>query len=150
MKSFKKRLLLVLITCFIILPLYSSELSTFVEGSLRKPLNMISGPATQVVDFQLNGITYVIVISDLSFNKTITPFNNKHKENERTSKKEIVRAVKNTFMKIQNTRFKTRKVIYIIIFDKKLFGRTDNKTLRKFIFKAEYKNGKLTDIKEVH
>ena len=150
MKSFKLAIILTIITFFAITPLYSSDLSTFVEGSLRKPLNMISGPATQVVDFQLNGITYVIVISDLSFNKTITPFNNKQKENERTSKEEIVRAVRNTFVKIQNTRFKTRKVIYIIIFDKKLFGRTNNKTLRKFMFKGEYHRGKLVNIKEVH
>ncbi|BBB33154.1 hypothetical protein TTHT_1676 [Thermotomaculum hydrothermale] len=146
MKNFKKTILF-LLTILLTTPIaHSSELSAYVEATLRKPLNLVVGPATQVVDFEMDGKTYVIVIADLSFNKNITPFNTKKKKLNRTSEKEITQAVKNTFIKLQNTKYKTKNEIVIIIFDKKLFGRTDNKTLRKFIFKGEFNKGRLVRV----
>ncbi len=149
MRNFKTILsfLIILFTPFFA---NSSELSTFVEVSLRRPLNLVTGPATQVVDFEMDGKTYVIVVADLSFNKNVSPFGNKKERNERTSEKEITQAVKNTFVKLQNTKYKTKNEIYIIVFDKKLFGRTDNRTLRKFIYKGEFKKGKLISVSKLN
>ncbi len=150
MINFNKRLISIIFIFSVIVYANASELSTFVENSLRRPLNLVTGPATQVVDFEMGGKTYVIVVADLSFNKNLTPFNKNKNIEERTSEKEIAQAVKNTFMKIQNTKYKTKKEIYIIIFDKKLFGRTDNKTLRKFIYKAEFRKGKLVKVSKLN
>ncbi len=150
MTNFKKQFIPIIFLMSIILSANASELSTFVENSLRRPLNLVTGPATQVVDFEMDGKTYVIVVADLSFNKNITPFNKKKLIDERTSEKEIAQAVRNTFIKIQNTKYRRKKEIYIIIFDKKLFGRTDNKTLRKFIYKAEFRKGKLTKVTKLN
>ncbi|GEM_PF-2578063 len=149
MKDFKKYLLAIFILA-VSLSAKTSDLSTIVEGSLRKPLNLVTGPATQVVDFELDGKTIVIVVADLSFNKTLgNPFAKNEKTEERTSEKEVEKAVKNTFVKLQNTKFRRKNEIYIIIFDKKLFGRTDNKTLRKFVYKGIFKKGKLLRVEKL-
>ena len=150
MKNFKKAIFSLFI--IFIFQFYGecSELSTFVESSLRKPLNLITGPATQVVDFDCDGKTFVVVIADLSFNKNLSPFGNTKAKNERTSEKEIEKAVKNTFLKIQNTKFKMRKEIIIVVIDKKLFGRTNNKTLREFMFSGKFQRGKLIKVTKLH
>ena len=150
MTNFEKYLIAVLLTFTTFFIANASDISVFVENSLRKPLNLVTGPATQVVDFEMDGKTYVIVVADLSFNKNLSPFDKKKNSDERTSEKEIAQAVKNTFAKLQNTKYKTKREIYIIVFDKKLFGRTDNKTLRKFIYKGVFKKGKLIEVSKLN
>ncbi len=146
MRGFKYTLIAL---CIVLLNFsgFGQNLSSIVEASLRKPLNLITGPATQVVDFSIEDKTYVVVIADLSFNKTVSnPFGNKNRNNKRTSKKEIEQAIKNTFKRLENTPYSKRRVIYLILFDKELFGREENRTLRRFVFKAKFNNGRLQKV----
>ncbi len=149
MKSFKKILISLILMLVIPSLAESSELSQIVETTLRKPLNLVSGPATQVVDFKMGDKIYIVVIADLSFNKNITPFGKKT-NNNRTSEKEVTLAVKTAFNKLQSRKFKKVKEIFIIVFDKKLFGRTNNKTLRKFIYKGEFNKGQLVKVAKLN
>ena len=151
MKGFKKGLFLLAILLFITQPspLFAAKLSAFFEKQLRRPLNLIVGPATQVVDFKIGDITYVVLISDLSFSKNMSnPFGNENAE-ERTSEKTIEKAVYSAFKQLEKTVKTQTKPIYLIICDKQLFGTVNSKTIRKFIFKAEFRNGKFMSLKKL-
>ncbi len=151
MKGFKNGLKFLAIAIFLTSasPIFAFKLSAFFEKQLRRPLNLIVGPATQVVDFRIGEITYIVLISDLSFSKNISnPFGNEKNE-QRTSEKAIEKAVYSAFKQFEKTVKTQTRPIYLIIFDKQLFGNINTKTVRKFIFKAEFRNGKLLSLKKL-